>query len=341
MKKKEEIKEEKEADSKEEKKEEIKEEKKYNMWKIAAIVMIMLFVASILTTGFTAFVTAGSLSGEQAAKKAVDYINTNLLQGQATAKAVSIAESNGMYNVKLDIGGVEYNSFITKDGSLLFPNVVDLNKPVPSATPEQPTKTCEDIKKTDKPVLQAFVVSYCPYGLQMQRALVSVAEIMGDNIKIRYIGSVENGKVTSMHGETEAAENLRQICIREEQKDKYWAYVKCFIKEGKADECLTETKVDKTKLKSCIEDPTKGVKYAEQDFLLQDQYQVSGSPTLILDGETVSEFDFGGRSPEALKTLICCAFKEKPAACSTTLSTAQVSTGLTTTESGTTGAGQC
>jgi hypothetical protein len=35
---------------------------------------------------------------------------------------------------------------------------------------------------------------------------------------------VKNGKIASMHGDEEAKENLRQICIREEQKDKYWLF---------------------------------------------------------------------------------------------------------------------
>ncbi len=319
-----------------------KEDKKYNTWKIAALVMVMLFVVSTITGGFTAFVTGGGMTKEDASKKAVDYINDNLLQGQATAVATSAEEKNGMYNVKIDIAGMEYDSYVTKDGRLFFPTAIDMTVPLSTGTQEtEPTLTCDDLIKTDAPVLQAFVISYCPYGLQMQRALTPVAEILGNNIKIRYIGSVENGKVTAMHGETEAEENLRQICIREEQADKYWNYIECFIKEGKSAECLNSTGADQAKLNTCMTDANKGIKYAQEDFMLQDQFGVTGSPTLIVNGESVSEFDFGGRSPEALKTLLCCSFSTQPDACGTTLSTAQVSIGLTPETSGTTGSGQC
>jgi hypothetical protein len=40
-------------------------------------------------------------------------------------------------------------------------------------------------------------------------------------MKARYIGTVSGTTITAMHGEAEAKENLRQICIREEQSTKY------------------------------------------------------------------------------------------------------------------------
>ncbi len=187
---------------------------------------------------------------------------------------------------------------------------------------------CTSIAKKDKPELDAFIVSNCPYGLQMQRVLVPVMNALGSsaNIKIRYIGSVSGDKITSMHGDNEAQENLRQICLREEQADKFVPYISCYIKAGKTDDCLTEAKVDKTKLTTCMTDTTKGVAYAKEDFALQDKYSVSGSPTLILNGAQVSEFDFGGRTAEAVKTMICCGFNTKPEACSTTLDTRSAAT---------------
>ncbi|MEM2918111.1 MAG: FKBP-type peptidyl-prolyl cis-trans isomerase [Candidatus Altiarchaeota archaeon] len=187
---------------------------------------------------------------------------------------------------------------------------------------------CNAINKKDKPELNAFVVSYCPFGLQMQRILIPVNELLGKvaDIKLRYIGSVVNNKITAMHGDQEAQENLRQICIREEQKDKFFPYLDCFIKEGKTDDCIKEVKIDKEKLTSCMNDTSRGIAYAKEDFSLQDKYSVSGSPTLILNGAQVNEFDFGGRTAEAVKTLICCGFKTKPDVCNKTLDTRQAAT---------------
>ncbi|MEM5793480.1 MAG: hypothetical protein QXY45_03975 [Candidatus Aenigmatarchaeota archaeon] len=209
-------------------------------------------------------------------------------------------------------------------------------------------QACERLKKVDKPQLEAFVVSYCPYGLQMQRVLVPVHELLGKvaDIKIRYIGSIENGKVTAMHGDQEAQENLKQICIREEQSDKYWNYISCFMKaQGRSEICSDEVKLDKKKLEDCIKDPNKGLKYAKVDFDLANKYSVTGSPTLILNGERVSEYNFGGRSAEAVKTLICCSMKTKTSECDTKLSSEQANIAFAETYSsgqGSTGSGaQC
>jgi hypothetical protein len=86
--------------------------------------------------------------------------------------------------------------------------------------------------------------------------------------------------------------------------------------------------------------PEKGVKYAQEDFSAQNQYGVSGSPTLILNGNRVSEFDFGGRSAEAVKTMLCCSMEDESNACSQELYTAQANTGFAETYSaGSTGGG--
>jgi len=177
------------------------------------------------------------------------------------------------------------------------------------------------VKKIEgAPTLEAFIVSNCPYGLQMQRILAPVAEAIGSkaNIIVRYIGDVQDGKVVSMHGEKEAQENLKQICIREEQPSKYWGYVSCFIKAGDSEGCSEEAEIDEDKLNDCMSGA--GLDYAAKDFELNKQYSVSGSPTLILNGEKASEFDYGGRTANAVKDLICAAFEDKPSECDEQLS---------------------
>jgi glutaredoxin len=307
---------------------------KMNVWMITTIVLaIVLVVVLVKGQGITGKVVA-SVGAQDAANKAVDYINKYLLQGQGNATIVSVKEDNGLYYAKLNIAGKQYDTYMTTDGKLLFPSVIDISQtPQTATTTTVKTMTCADITKADKPTLEAFVVSNCPYGLQMQRALAPVAKILGSNIVVKYIGSIANGKITSMHGDNEAQENLRQICIREEQNAKYWDYVNCYIQKGDTNTCLTTAKIDNTKLNSCMTDAKKGIAYAQKDFDAADKYQVSGSPTLFLNGEKVSEFDFGGRSADALKTLICCGFNKQPTVCTQKLSTDQAATSFSLTYS--------
>ena len=158
-------------------------------------------------------------------------------------------------------------------------------------------------------------------------------------IKVRYIGSVVNGTITAMHGDAEAQENLRQICIREEQASKYWNYVSCQMKAGDTAGCQASSGIDSTKLNTCITDKNRGLAYAQEDFDLSSKYSVQGSPTLILNGQLVSEFDFGGRSSDAIKNLLTCASETKPDFSETTLNanTAATSFSLTYAGSGSSG----
>ncbi len=287
------------------------------------------------------------LSGQAAAQKAVEYINNNILQKGTTASLVGVKEESGLYKFTLKIKDKEFTSYVTKDGKILFPEEgIDLTKEPVASSSNAPTKkmTCEDVKKNDNPTLEAFVVSRCPFGLQMERILSEVVKnipSLAKNIRVEYIGSVQEGKIRSMHGEQEAKENLRQICIREEQPNKYWDYIGCHIKKGQTTECLTKAGIDKDKLTSCMSDSTRGLKYAKDDFALANKYKVTGSPTLVLGGQKVSEFDFGGRTAEAAKTLLCCAFKTKPAACSKKLSEDQAAVGFSEKYSGAGGSASC
>ena len=303
--------------------------------KIENIVIVVLAVAVI---GLAYMQFGGSsgrvLSADDATQNAITFINDYMLKPGTEAELVGeVVQEKGLYKFTIDLEGQEISSYVTRDGTMLFPQGgIDLEEAngevAGDATESGEPKTCDDInvEKQNEPMLEAFVVSYCPYGLQMQRIInliVKDAPELQKNIKIRYMGDVENGVVTAMHGEEEALENLRQICIREEQSDKFYAYLECFMKEGETEECLTASGINASSLQSCMTTPSKGVKYAEEDFELQNEYGVTGSPSLFLNGTRVSEFDFGGRTPEAVKTLLCCGAATEMQVCSEELSSEQ------------------
>lgn len=274
-----------------------------------------------------------SLPPKDVAAKVLSYINKNLVEPGSEASFVRVEEISGIYRIITEYRGAEIPVYATKDGKMLF-----LSKPV-SLSP------CETLVKSENPKLEAFVVSYCPFGLQMLRILNEIVKNIPElenYIEVRYIGGIREGKIISMHGEKEAEENLRQICIREEQKDRFWEYISCFIKDGNASKCLKEAKIDVEKLEGCMEDENRGLKYAEEDFELQNTYRVTGSPTLVLNGERVDEFEFGGRSANAVKTLLCCGFVKQPEYCSKNLTTIQAAIGFSSGySSGRTSSGRC
>ena len=297
------------------------------------VVAIVIIIGAILYFSPSTFsgLNLFSFGDKKIAEDTIKYINDNQL-ATSDASLVSFSRESGVLKVKIKIGETEFDSYVTTDGKLLFPQAIEMivseenteNQNTVSAA------SCDELEKSDNPMMEAYVVSMCPYGLQMQRAMADAVQKvpeLANYIKARYIGSVSGDTIIAMHGEEEAAENLRQICIREEQADKYWNYTACYIKDGDAKGCESSTGVNSSQLSSCISDTSRGVAYAAEDFNLADGYQISGSPSLMLGSSRLDESGFGGRSSDAVKSIICCASNNQPDFCSQTLNTASAAAG--------------
>lgn len=287
--------------------------------------------------------------------KTIPQIVTKLVgDPSVTLKDVAnLHTESGVYvfDLNLDYSGTAktFPSYMTKDGQLFFTSAVKvsdiLKTGAASATNTAAAKklTCSDINKSATPKLTAFLVSNCPYGLQMQRVMAkAIAEqpALQTLFDVKYIGSIDNGKITSMHGDKEAQENLRQICIREEQKNLYWPYVSCYMKAGDTESCLAQTGVNAANVTACMNDTSRGNTYAAKDFAVMSKYNIGSSPTLLVnDSQVVSEFDFGGRVANALKDVVCCASSNKPEFCSTDLSKDEVATAFSVTDAAASGSG--
>jgi len=329
---------------------------------VVAIVITVILIFANTNTGF-ALPNILGMSDKKIAQSAVDYINTSGLS-TTPATLVKVSGASGLIKVTIKIGTNTFDSYVTKDGKLLFPQAFTITPAAkkadatanPSASANTPAQTAATVTKTDKPVLEAFVVSDCPYGLQMQRAFADAVKsvpALASNLVVKYIGSVSGGKVSSMHdsqpGGGEAQENLRQICIRDEQASKYWSYVSCYMQKasgtlpngmsvGDSASCLSSTGIDTSKLNACMSDPKRGIAYAEADFAENTKYNIQGSPTLILDGAPIDETSFGGRSSDAMRAIICAASKSQGSYCSKTLNTASAAASFSTTYASATGA---
>ena len=182
------------------------------------------------------------------------------------------------------------------------------------------------------PTLQTFVMSYCPYGTQMEKGVIPAMKLLAGkaNFEIRFVSY-------TMHGAKEDEENNRQICLREEQSGKFWDYLECFLDAGDAAGCVKSTGVDSSSLTDCMANRAAG--YIDEDKALNTQYGVQGSPTNILNGE---EKQIYPRSPEDVKKAVCAAFATPPAECSQTLDTINPSAGFGfTASSSSSSAGGC
>lgn len=328
-------------------------------------ILIAIAIIAILITGVLIYANSNngfSLSGligkspKQVAEAAIKYINDNKM-AETEATLVNYSEESGVVKITIKIGENEFPSYVSKDGRFLFAyEPIDM-KPEEKKADDGKKAGSENktLEKADNAKLEAFVVSDCPYGLQMQRAMadaVKNAPELASNVIVRYIGSVSDGKIFSMHDPEangiEGKENLRQICLREEQPAKYWDYVSCYMKKatgklengmpiGDTTGCLVSTGVDTSKLNSCMSDSSKGLAYAKVDFDISDSYGVSGSPTLFLNGTKISESNYGGRSSDGVKSMVCAGSNKEGGYCANKLNTTAAAASFSETYSSSSG----
>jgi len=290
------------------------------------LVGLLLVVAGIF---YFRFWQKPGLSPQQAGDKAIDYINKNLVKG-ASASLMNVSEEAGVYKIHFKIQDREWDAYVSKDGKILFDRWIEMDKEPQTA--QQPQQ--KEIPKSEKPEVKLFVMSFCPYGNQAEEIIKPVVDLLSGVVEIepRYV-IYENyasgypafcldkeNKYCSMHGINELNQDIREICVYKNQKEKFWNFVlevnkSCSVEN--VETCWRQTAgkvgVNINAVLACQRE--NGQKYAAEEKELNKKYNVSGSPTLVINGV----FYNGPRTPEDYKKAICGAFETQPKECETVL----------------------
>jgi protein-disulfide isomerase len=329
------------------KKEKLEKARK-NPWIVSTFVLgflvVILLVSSLSGVGLTGKVVSENKAGENLVQFATS-------QG-VEAELINSTSQGSFYKVYISINNQEIPYFVTKDGKYFLSESYLIPLTVEDTTEPDSTPTTTNIPKTDKPAVELFVMSYCPYGTQAEKGIIPAIELLGDKIdfKLRFV-------YYAMHPTSgEVEENLREYCIQKGQPDKLIPYLKCFLQEGDSASCLTETGINKVTLNSCVTSADKEFQVSENkddktkwlsgnyplfnvDKTLNEKYDIAGSPTLVINGVQASS----ARDPASYLSVICSAFTDGnvPEECSQTLSTTAYSAGFGYETSGSTTTAQC
>ena len=99
--------------------------KEVSTWKALTGIVLILLLLSVFTQGFNFIkgegVTGAAISQGDAETQALAFVNDNLLQPPFVAQVTSTEEIGSLYKIKFSIAGEEVDSYMTKDGSLFFP----------------------------------------------------------------------------------------------------------------------------------------------------------------------------------------------------------------------------
>ena len=287
-----------------------------NPWMPATIILAIIVLVLIITnfTGITGnAITGNVIAEEDAGDKIMNYLNARTGGG---IEYVSAEDLGDIYEVTVKYQGQEVPVFITKDGEYFIQGAIPITTETQTPSQTQQTQQPQEVIKSDKPQVELFIMTHCPYGTQAEKGIIPVFELLEDKI---------DGSIKFVHyfmHEPEETETPIQVCIRQEQSNKYLDYLKCFLEDGDSNKCLTQTKIDKTKLDVCID--SKSEEYYNTDSTLSEGYGVGGSPTLVVNGEQVNS----GRSSDAYLQTICSAFNTPPEECNQELDSESPSPGF-------------
>ncbi len=309
--------------------------KKRNDWKIFSgvlgVVVVLLLVAM-----FYGRITGNVISQDDAGQKVVDFAKSQGLD----ATLVSVNAKGDLYEVVLSMDGKEVPVYTTKDGKNLVPSLIPLTGNAVAGDDTQ-TDTPQNVPKSDKPKVEAFIFSYCPYGTQFEKALIPVYDLLKNKADINIVA------IGAMHGEYEKIESLRQICVEKNYgKDKLFKYLKAFDEDSAIGSCggtascvdpliakiYSTLSIDKSKIDSCMAKDAPALYDAQ--VARASQLGIGGSPTFVINGVQVQV----GRTPDAIKKAVCDSFNTAPSECTKALSTTAASAGFGASSSTSAGA---
>ena len=303
------------------------------------------------------------LAPEEAQAKVEEFINNNLMQAGKKATIKEIIDEGDIYKVIVDIGSEkDIDSYLTKDGKKFFPQVMDIeeiekqaaeaNNTANPAASQPPASIVAD--KQDKPTVEVFVMSYCPFGTQIEKGIIPAVEALGDKIdfSLKFCDY-------AMHDKKELDEQLIQHCIQKEQSGKLISYLKCFLEKGESENCLSKTGINKSKLDSCVAATDKQFKVTEMynnkttwrkdskgnpaypvfNVNSEDnkKYGIGGSPGLVINGQKIQS----NRDANSLLKVICSGFNNQPDECGKNLSAASPAPGFGFENSAANSGGSC
>lgn len=308
--------------------------------------LAILILAVLLVVSYSAY-KGGKLNKVLGIKtlsiqEAEAFINENLMEEGSGATVKEVTEENNLWKIKLTVNDQEYTIYLTKDKSTFFPQAISIAEiqqqkaDAANQAEEEHAKALADLTKADKPSVELFVMSHCPYGTQAEKGIIPVVKALGEKIdfQLKFCDY-------AMHDEKELKEELNQYCIIQNQKDKLIPYLECFLADGDGAKCLAQTGIDTNALNTCVAATDSQYKimanFADQTTWKSgtyplfpiyqadvDKYKVSGSPTLVVNGTEIST----DRDSASLLETVCAGFSNKPEECNQALSSTAPSAGF-------------
>ena len=240
---------------------------------------------------------------EKLKRKALDYVNSQLLQPPFVATIDSSEELDNLYKIVLSVVGQTVDSYVTKDGKFFFPQGFDIdaitnNNDADSTelgnAEETPTV---DVSADDDPVMgdedaPVTIVEFsdfqCPFCKKANDEALNL--VKEDYVKTGKVKLVFRDFPLEFHPEAELAA-LAAECA--DEQGKFWEYHDVLfanqdsLGDAKYKAWAEELGLDTEQFNDCY----KSLKYLDDvrgDMADGQKYGVSGTPAFFVNGRLIS-----------------------------------------------------
>ena len=262
-------------------------------WRFIAIVAALLLVVSIFTNGFGG--SGATLSEDEAVQKTLNFVN--LLQPDLGATSSGSEDVGDLYKISLLVSGQQFESYITKDGRLLFPQGYDLNTPTAQNAEVQQAPVV-DVSADDDPVkgnanapvtiieFSDFQCPFCAKFFTETLSLIDEKYINTGKVKLVY----RDFPLENIHPQATPAAQAAECA---DEQGKYYEYHDKLFENQQLlsldnyKRWAVELGLDAKQFNDCV-DSKKYASEVQKDLADGSAAGVTGTPAFFINGKSVS-----------------------------------------------------
>ena len=266
-------------------------------WKALTGLLVILLIFSVFTQGFnfsddTKLIDSEALSLQDAETKAINFVNTNLLQPPFTAELSSSEELDSLYKVTLSVAGQEVDSYLTRDGKFFFPQGFDTSVGLPGMT-DTSTENLDSVPVEEEDLVENDLMEEDESHLMEETTSESMEEVteMEETKSEEAVTNTELDVVTPVEPEEVSIPEETEVVVEPAKTvelsltAKKWLFLPEMVKVNQGD--LVKLTINPVELEFTFAIPGLGV-----------EQQVSGSTIVEFTADKKGEVNFVCKSCE-------------------------------------------
>lgn len=262
-----------------------------SFWKIVTLLLIIALAVSVWTKGFD-FGSQSGLTLKEAEERAIQYVNSKLLQPPFVAEITKSEDTGNLYKITFSVAGQTVDSYLSKDGKLFFPQALEIKDADLLGKDAVFDVSADDDAVKGQANAPVTIIEFsdfqCPY----------CAKFFKETLPLLEKEYIQTGKAKFIFRDFpldfhQYAQKAAEAAECAGDQGKYWElHSMLYLYQNKLDpESLkvyaNELGIDMTKFNKCL-DTGEMAEEVKKDFADGQKYGLTGTPAFFINGKLVT-----------------------------------------------------